>query len=80
MNEEMTIRKLAEKIITDFELTIKDRVDSVLELSAIAETNTGIDSTKAEKNKVKQDNKYLYKLINSIDEVTGKQLLKTIDA
>jgi len=75
----MTIRKLAEKIITDFELTIKERVDSVLELSAIAETNTGIDSTRAEKNKVKQDNKYLYKLINSIDEVTGKQLLKTID-
>jgi hypothetical protein len=79
MSEEMTIRKLAEKIITDFELTIKERVDSVLELSAIAETNTGIDSTRAEKNKVKQDNKYLYKLINSIDEVTGKQLLKTID-
>jgi hypothetical protein len=79
MSEEMTIRKLAEKIITDFELTIRERVDSVLELSAIAETNTGIDSTRAEKNKVKQDNKYLYKLINSIDEVTGKQLLKTID-
>lgn len=75
----MTIRKLAEKIITDFELTIKDRVDSVLELSAIAETNLGIDSTKTEKQKVKSDNKYLYKLINSIDEVTGKQLLKTFD-
>ena len=79
MSEDQTIRRLAEKIASDFQLSVKEKTDSILELLSISETNLGIDSTKAEKQKVKSDNKYLYKLINSIDEVTGKQLLKTFD-
>lgn len=75
----MTIRNLANKIVTDFELSIRDRVDSVLELDAISYTNLGIDSTKAEKNKVKSDSKYLYKLIKGIDENTGNLLINHLD-
>lgn len=78
--EDLTIRKLAEKIAFDFELTIRARVDSILELDAISYQNLGIDSTIAEKKKVKSDSKYLYKLIKGIDEKTGKQLLHTLDA
>lgn len=80
MSEEMAIRKLAEKIIKDFELTIKERVDAVLELDAIQYTNTGIDSTKSEKKKVKSDSKHLYKLIKGIDEQTGSLLINHLDA
>lgn len=76
----MRIRNLAKKILTDFELTIKDRVDAVLELDAIQYTNLGSDSTKTEKNKVKADSKYLYKLIKGIDESTGDLLTKSLDA
>ena len=79
MSEEMAIRNLSKKIISDFELSIKDRVYAVLELDAISYTNLGIDSTKAEKNKVKADSKYLYKLIKGIDEPTGKLLLNHLD-
>jgi len=77
--EDTTIRKLAETIIKDFKLTVRDRVDSVLELDAISYQNLGIDSSKLEKNKVKADSKYLYKLISSIDSTTGKQLIYTLD-
>mgnify|MGYP003114854896 CR=1 FL=1 len=77
--EDTTIRKLAETIIKDFKLTVRDRVDSVLELDAISYQNLGIDSTKLEKNKIKADSKYLYKLISSIDSTTGKQLIYTLD-
>tara|TARA_S200002703_G_C3718442_1_gene220703 strand:- start:439 stop:681 length:243 start_codon:yes stop_codon:yes gene_type:complete len=79
MSEEMRIRKLAENIIKDFNISIKDRVDAVLELDAISYQNLGTDSTKTEKNKVKSDSKYLYRLIKGIDEQTGKLLIKEID-
>lgn len=80
MSEEMRIRKLADNIIKDFSLSIKTRIDSVLELDAIQYTNLGIDSTKGEKNKVKSDSKYIYKLIKGIDEPTGNLLINHLDA
>jgi len=76
----MRIRLLAENIVKDFSISIRDRVDSVLELDAIQYQNLGIDSTKTEKNKVKSDSKYLYKLIKGIDEQTGKLLINHLDA
>ena len=67
MSEDLTIRNLAEKIAKDFQLSVKDRTDSILELDAISYTNLGIDSTKSEKNKVKSDSKHLYKLIKGFN-------------
>ena len=78
--EDLTIRKLAEKIATDFALTIKERTDMILELDAIQYTNLGIDSLKAEKNKVKSDSKHLYKQIKGFNEHDGKLLLNHLDA
>ena len=52
IQEDLTIRNLAEKIATDFARTIKERTDMILELDAIQYTNLGIDSTKSEKSKV----------------------------
>jgi hypothetical protein len=51
MEEDLTIRKLANKIATDFALSVKERTDMILELDAIQYTNLGIDSTKSEKKK-----------------------------
>jgi len=79
MSEELRIRRLAEKIAKDFNLTIRERTDQLLELDAIQYTNLGIDSTKAEKNKVKSDSKFIYKQVKGIDEKTGEQLLGTMD-
>lgn len=79
MQEDLTIRKLAEKIAKDFQLSVKERTDSILELDAISYTNLGIDSNKTEKNKVKSDSKYLYKLIKGFNEHDGNLLINHLD-
>lgn len=78
--EDLTIRKLAEKIAKDFQLSVKERTDSILELDAIQYTNLGIDSTKTEKKKVKSDSKHLYKLIRGFNETDGNLLVNHLDS
>jgi len=80
MEEDLTIRKLAEKIAADFALSVRERTDRILELDAIQYQNLGIDSTKAEKTKVKSDSKYLYKQIKNFNDHDGKLLLNHLDA
>ena len=80
MNEDMTIRKLAEKIAIDFQLSVKERTDAILQLDAIQYTNLGIDSTKTEKNKVKSDSKHLYILIKIFNVTDGNLLLNHMDS
>jgi hypothetical protein len=79
MSDEMTIRLLAEKIAKDYQRTVKDRTDDLLQLDAIQYTNLGIDSRKSEKNKVKSDSKYIYKQIKTIDENLGANLIHSMD-
>ena len=79
MSEDLTIRKLAEKIASDFALSIKERTDRILELDAIQYTNLGIDSSKAEKIKVKSDSKYLYKQIRTFNQYDGNLLVNHLD-
>ena len=80
MTEDLTIRRLAEKIAKDFQLSVKERTDAILEMDAISYTNLGIDSTKTEKNKVKSDSKYLYKLIRGFNETDGNLLVNHLDS
>lgn len=79
MSDEMTIRLLAEKIAKDYQRTVKDRTDDLLQLDAIQYTNLGIDSRKSEKTKVKSDSKYIYKQIKTIDENLGTNLIHSMD-
>lgn len=80
MTEDLTIRKLAEKIAKDFQLSVKERTDAILEMDAIQYQNLGIDSTKTEKKKVKSDSKYLYRLVKGFNEADGNLLLNHMDA
>ena len=80
MTEDLTIRRLAEKIAKDFQLSVKERTDAILEMDAIQYQNLGIDSTKTEKKKVKSDSKYLYKLVKGFNEADGNLLLNHMDA
>ena len=73
------IRRLADKIINDFNITVKDRTDELLKLDAIQYTNLGLDSSKTEKNEVKANSKYIYKKIKDIDPETGKILITSMD-
>ncbi len=73
------IRRLADKIISDFNITVKDRTDELLKLDAIQYTNLGLDSSKTEKNEVKANSKYIYKKIKDIDPESGKILITSMD-
>lgn len=75
----MTIKKLAEKIAKDFQLSVLERTDQLLELDAIQYTNLGIDSKKYEKDKVKSDSKFIYRQIKGINETDGNLLLNHLD-
>jgi hypothetical protein len=79
MSEEMTIRKLAEKIAKDFNLSVRERTNQLLELDAIQYTNLGTDSKKYEKNKVKSDSKFIYNQLKNFNEVDGNLLLNHLD-
>ena len=80
MSEENTIRNLADKIISDYNLTVKEKTDNLLKLNAIQNSNLGIDSLKAEKVKVKSDSKYIFKQIQTIDNKLGTGFIKSMDA
>jgi len=79
MSEDLTIRKLAEKIAIDFQLSVKERTDAILELDCTSYTLLGTDSKISEKKKVKSDSKYLYKLIAGFNQEDGNLLLKSMD-
>lgn len=73
------IKQLAEKIATDFQLSIKQRTDALLKLDCEMYANLGIDSLKKEKQEVKKNSKHIYKQIKGIDEVSGSMLLDCLD-
>jgi hypothetical protein len=79
MSEEMTIRNLALKIAADYQRTVNDRTNDLLQLDAIQYTNLGIDSLKSEKKKIKSDSKFIYKQIKSIDTTLGEALINAMD-
>lgn len=80
MSEEMTIKKLAEKIAKDFNLSVLERTNQLLELDAIQYTNLGIDSKKYEKDKVKSDSKFIYRQLKGFNETDGSLLLNHLDS
>ena len=79
MSEELTVRNVALKIVADYEKTIEQRTDNLLKLNAIAYSNLGIDSTKAEKSKVKSDSKFIFSEVNKLDKKLGGLLLTHMD-
>jgi hypothetical protein len=73
------IRKLADKIILDYHITMEDKTNRLLQLDAIQYTNLGMESTKGERMGVKANSKYIYKKIRDINPDVGKQLIGNMD-
>ena len=74
------IKELAEKIATDFQLSIVERTNLLLKMDCELYTNLGVNSTKEEKQEVKQISKFIYTRLALIDEQSNKVLLKAIDS
>ena len=75
----MTIKEQALKIAQDFNISIRERVDMLLEIDANMYTNLGSDSNKTEKEEVKKNSKAIYRMIKGIDEQSGNLLLNHLD-
>lgn len=67
------------RIAEDYQKTIVERINKLLELDAIMYTNLGSDSTKAEKLEVKKNSRMIYRAIKDLDLETGKLLLQHQD-
>ena len=68
------------KIAEDYQKTVQQRLDELLEADSYMYTNLGSDSTKAEKEQVKKTSRTIYRAIrDNIDESIGKQLLQHQD-
>ena len=68
------------KIAEDYQKTVQQRLDELLEADSDMYTNLGSDSTKAEKEQIKKTSRTIYRAIrDNIDESIGKQLLQHQD-
>ena len=54
----------------------KKKVDTLLEIGAVIEANLGSDSTAAERNEAKKQQRYIYRLIKKIEPTTGDLLMR----
>ena len=76
---ENNIKELAEKIAIDFNKSIKERIDALLKLDCEQYTNLGKDSTKEEKQRVKELSRFIYTRVALLDQDSGKVLLEAFD-
>ena len=67
------------KIAAEYQKTVLQRVDELLEIDAIQYQNLGSESTKAEKIEVKKNSRFIYRTIKDLDSDTGKLLLQHQD-
>ncbi len=67
------------KIAADYQKTVLERIDEILEIDAIMYQNLGTDSTKANKEEVKKNSRFIYRTIKDLDPNTGKLLLQHQD-
>jgi cob(I)alamin adenosyltransferase len=65
-----------EKIIEYKTWSDKRKIDTLLEIDADLYCNMGKDSSKTEREAVKVQSRKIYRLIKSIDEYTGKLMLR----
>jgi hypothetical protein len=67
------------RIAEDYNKTVIQRINELLEIDANMYTNLGSDSTKAEKQDVKKNSRIIYRAIKDLDIATGKLLLQHQD-
>jgi hypothetical protein len=70
------LRAKVDKILNYKSISIREKVDRLLEINAKQYQNLGTDSLKYEREEAERNSRYIYKAIKSIDERTGKLLLR----
>ena len=70
------LRAKVDKILNYKSISIREKVDRLLEINAKQYQNLGTDSLKYEREEAERNSRYIYKAIKSKDERTGKLLLR----
>tara|TARA_R110000751_G_scaffold78377_2_gene158086 strand:+ start:36 stop:278 length:243 start_codon:yes stop_codon:yes gene_type:complete len=68
-----------DKILSYTSISDKGKIDRLLEMDAHQYCNLGIDSTKTEKEEVKKNSRFIYRIISKIHSPTGKLFLEHQD-
>ena len=68
-------KEIIDKIFNYSSINNIEKINRMLEIDAIQYTNLGSESTKAEKDLVKKNSKYIYKVISKINPDIGRQFL-----
>lgn len=63
------------RIAKDFNKSLRQRIDELLEADSNMYTNLGSDSTKSEIEGVKKKSRVIYRAIKDLDSFEGSQLL-----
>ena len=72
-------KELIDKIFNYSSISNIEKINRMLEIDATQYTNLGSDSTKSEKEIVKKNSKYIYKVISRINPEIGRQFLEHQD-
>jgi len=72
-------KELIDKIFNYTSISNIEKINRMLEIDATQYTNLGSDSTKSEKEIVKKNSKYIYKVISRINPEIGRQFLEHQD-
>jgi len=72
-------KELIDKIFDYKTISNIEKINRMLEIDAIQYTNCGIETAKTEKDIVKKNSKYIYKVISKLDPEIGRQFLQHQD-
>ena len=68
-----------EKILNYKSISIRQKIDRLLELDAINYTNLGSESTKTQREEVKKESRFIYRAIKTLDTELGNLFLQHQD-
>jgi len=69
-----------DKIVNFSTWSDKKKIDELFRIDCYMYANLGTDSTKKERDQVRKKSRYIYRAINKIDSVLGKELIYNIDS
>jgi hypothetical protein len=68
-----------DRILNFKTISIKQKIDRLLEMDANNYTNLGIDSTKTQREEVKKESRFIYRAIKTLDKELGNLFLQHQD-
>jgi len=72
-------KEIIDKIFNYKTISKIEKINRMLEIDATQYTNCGLETTKTEKEIVKKNSRYIYKVISKLDAEIGRQFLQHQD-